>query len=728
MSTFAISSTADQGELISALNYALANLGTVGNTGGGSGNGNVFAGYGNVVTANANTGVVSSVDSGVISYLYGYVNFKYANNATGSSGFSSNSQNRSYYGINNTTNGTISSNPVDYSWTQVSGGFGTTKSLWFQTLGGAQIKLFAGNAAPTITYASVLDDSAIPLVQLANSVVVANSVSTGAITTTGLYPSAATQTINAFDNSPYPVINWVNGNATINGTGYIWPNFTRGFAIGGGATITTTTNGSVTGSKITVNYNAYITSATDPEYNLIELWKSGSSKYYKETFRIVRADNTLSSTNDDYFITVGDNGGMYKGNIGNIQSQITNTTNNLFDGISSGDAGAYYAFGQSGTYLYGTQDNSPSFVGNIPGAIAAYGGVGSAYPLYNMFGACQIAWIEVGAPTTKLPTIIVGSSGTIGFWTGFQNAYSGGLFAFESSGTFAELNDIVADTDPNLVSTSNPSPTVNYVVVGSSGTILYNARTYYGYTSSPASLYGNVASTTGWSQADSGTIVNLNGVMSNWAITYPETSANLWVAVGDQGTILHSTSGSGPWVAANSVPTTNNLNAVGFANGYWVAVGDAGTIVVSTDADNWTGPIANPADGSNLAIGVRNLYGVAGGYNQGTFVAAGEEIILTSDTTVPTGSWNSNAYLGGSSLNSTLTRLQYFGSWSNVADVSNPPASQRITNQQVVSGTYTDIDYVENQNITYYLVLGNMAGNVVVTTNGPNMTVTEFKR
>jgi hypothetical protein len=216
--------------------------------------------------------------------------------------------------------------------------------------------------------------------------------------------------------------------------------------------------------------------------------------------------------------------------------------------------------------------------------------------------------------------------------------------------------------------------------------------------------------------------------MSNWAITYPETSANLWVAVGDQGTILHSTSGSGPWVAANSVPTTNNLNAVGFANGYWVAVGDAGTIVVSTDADNWTGPIANPADGSNLAIGVRNLYGVAGGYNQGTFVAAGEEIILTSDTTVPTGSWNSNAYLGGSSLNSTLTRLQYFGSWSNVADVSNPPASQRITNQQVVSGTYTDIDYVENQNITYYLVLGNMAGNVVVTTNGPNMTVTEFKR
>lgn len=722
MSTFAISSTADQGELISALNYALANLGT---GTGGSGNGNVFAGYGNVVTANANTGVVSSVDSGVISYLYGYVNFKYANNSTGSSGFSSNSQNRSYYGIDNTSSGTISSNPANYSWTQVSSGFGTTKSLWFQTLGGAQIKLFAGVAAPDINYASVIDDTAIPLVQLANSIVVANSVSTGAITTTGLYPSAATQTVNVFDNTSYPTINWVNGNATINGTGYIWPNFTRGFAIGGGATITTTTNGSVTGSKITVNYNAYINSATDPEYNLVELWKSGSSNFYKETFRIVRADNTLSSGSRDYFITVGDNGAMYKGNIGNIQSQLTGTTNNLLDGISDGDAGAYYAFGQSGTYLWGSGDNSPSFVGNIPGAITAYGGVGSAYPLYNIFGVSQIAWRQGLAPTTKLPTIIVGSSGYISFWTGTQSNYSNGLFAFESSGTFAELNDISADTDPNLYSLTTPSPTVNYVVVGSAGTILYNARTYYGFNVSPASLYGNVASTTGWSQATSNTIVNLNGVMSNYTAS---ASGNLWVAVGDQGTILHSTSGSGPWLAANTVPTTNNLNAVGYANGYWVAVGDAGTIVVSTDADNWTGPITNPADGSTPSIQPRNLYGVAGGYTDGTFVAAGQEIILTSNTTVPTGGWNSNAYLGGSSITSTLTRLQYFGSWANVANVSQPLTSQRVTNQQVVSGTYTDVDYVENENITYYLVVGNMAGNVVVTTNGPNITVTEFKR
>jgi hypothetical protein len=99
------------------------------------------------------------------------------------------------------------------------------------------------------------------------------------------------------------------------------------------------------------------------------------------------------------------------------------TTNNLLDGISTGGAGAYYGFGQSGTYLKGSTGAAPDFVGNIPGAIATYGGVGSAYPLFNMFGVSQTAWIQSGAPTTKLPTIIVGSAGTIAFWTGGASNY-----------------------------------------------------------------------------------------------------------------------------------------------------------------------------------------------------------------------------------------------------------------------------------------------------------------
>jgi hypothetical protein len=317
---------------------------------------------------------------------------------------------------------------------------------------------------------------------------------------------------------------------------------------------------------------------------------------------------------------------------------------------------------------------------------------------------------------------LVGSGGTIAFWTGKESGYQQGLYAFESSGTFSDLNDICADlpTDRYI----NTTGTVfNTVAVGSGGTILYNSRTL--------NSTANVATSTGWSQAVSNTTVSLRGIQSNYTQpTYnTATRGNLWVAVGDAGTILHSPSGSGHWTPASSVPTTRNLNAVGYTNGYWVAVGDAGTIITSTDADTWSGPVSNPADGTLVpANGVRNLYGIAGGLQQHYWMAAGEEIILTTNTTNPNGAWNSNAYLGGASLNSTLTRLQYQGSWSNIADVSQPPASQRVTNAQIVSGSFTDTNYTEGQTITYYLVVGNMAGNVAITTNGPNMTLTEIKR
>ena len=79
-------------------------------------------------------------------------------------------------------------------------------------------------------------------------------------------------------------------------------------------------------------------------------------------------------------------------------------------------------------------------------------------------------------------------------------------------------------------------------------------------------------------------------------------------------------------------------------------------------------------------------------------------------------------------MDSSLTRLQYFGSSANVANVATVPTNQQVTNGQIISGTYTDINYVNGETITYYLVLGNMVANTTVYTNGPNMTVTEFKR
>jgi len=708
MGTFALDSSSSTEDIVDGLNYVLANLGDISNT---TGNGNVFA-YGNIVTANTTTGVLSTVDSGVVGYLNPFVNIKYANTSTGSSGFSSNSQNRAYYGVDNTITGNISSNPADYSWAQVSGGFGTTKSLWYSTLGGSQIKFFAGNAAPDINYRSVLDDTAIALITLSNSVVQSNTVATSAITTVKIQTAAATQVVTQQDSTAYPLLNWVNGNATVGGVGFLWPNFTRGIPIS--APITTTTNGSSTGSAITVNWNTYLFSDANSTYNLIELWRSGGESFYQKTFQTVRCTSGLSgSTAIDVFLIPGGSGALYVGNIGNIAQQVTSTTNDLYDGFAAYDSSAFNnAFGASGQYV------GPTVTGNIAYAVTYTGSTGSAYPLFDMYGAAPTGLLRVS--TNYQPTVIVGSDGYIGFWTGRTTAYANGLWAFETSGTLNDLFDVAPDWAFN----NDVAPigtTINYVAVGAAGTILYNSRTY--------DNTANVATTSGWSQAVSGTVNNLNAVASNPTLTINTSSpftdtgtrGNLWVAVGDGGTILRATTGSGPWTAANSVPTTNNLHGIGYANGTWLAVGDLGTVIYSTDADTWAN-VAIPA------VGTRNLYGAAGGYTTGRFVIAGQEIILTANTnTVANTAW-ANTYVGGASLTTELTRVQFFGSWANVANVSQPPVQQRLTNGQIVSGTYTDVDYVEGDSITYYLVAGNMFGNVNVYTNSSSITVTEIKR
>ena len=85
MSTFALDPRSSSGDIITALNYALANLGQ---GGGGSGTANVLIG-GNLVQVSAN-GVVYSSNIGAISYRYPFVSIRYADTATGG-GFSSNS-------------------------------------------------------------------------------------------------------------------------------------------------------------------------------------------------------------------------------------------------------------------------------------------------------------------------------------------------------------------------------------------------------------------------------------------------------------------------------------------------------------------------------------------------------------------------------------------------------------------------------------------------------------
>ena len=204
MSNFALDVNTPQGDIIASLNYVLSNLGTfdanlVANIAANVANTSITSA--NVVTANVSTGQLQSKTSGTIGYLYNYVNVKYANSATGSSGFSSNSANKSYYGIHNTVDGTISSNPVDYQWKQVAGGFGTTKALYYTTVGGGQIFFSAATTPPTINYQPVPDDTSVLLQSLANSIVQTSTINPGAVTNVGI----ATQTITT-NNMAFGII------------------------------------------------------------------------------------------------------------------------------------------------------------------------------------------------------------------------------------------------------------------------------------------------------------------------------------------------------------------------------------------------------------------------------------------------------------------------------------------------------------------------------------------
>lgn len=119
--TFALDSMPTPSEISGAINYLLANF----NPG---------------MASDPVTGQVTGPTGNVIGYLYRYIAIKYADSADGSLNFSNTPTDRLYFGVRNTDDSTESTNPSDYIWIKVDGGFGTTKFLWYAVTGGRQIQ------------------------------------------------------------------------------------------------------------------------------------------------------------------------------------------------------------------------------------------------------------------------------------------------------------------------------------------------------------------------------------------------------------------------------------------------------------------------------------------------------------------------------------------------------------------------------------------------------------
>lgn len=126
---FALDSNPALSEISEAINYLLGNFGAN-------------------LSADSGTGEIKGPTGNVIAYLYKYLAVKYADSADGLLNFGDTPTNRQYYGLRNSDQDIESTNPADYIWKQVAGGFGTTKFLWYQTGGGRQVEFFVGTAAP----------------------------------------------------------------------------------------------------------------------------------------------------------------------------------------------------------------------------------------------------------------------------------------------------------------------------------------------------------------------------------------------------------------------------------------------------------------------------------------------------------------------------------------------------------------------------------------------------
>lgn len=159
----------------------------------------------------------------------------------------------------------------------------------------------------------------------------------------------------------------------------------------------------------------------------------------------------------------------------------------------------------------------------------------------------------------------------------------------------------------------------------------------------PAGLIQTSANKTTWAVMTSNTMANLNAIIT-WQIF---AGVYIYIAIGDMGTIVTSPDGT-TWTARSS-GTWNNLRAISYI-AYWgsvyiIAVGDNGTIVHSvatSSADmgvNWALKISGTTE---------NLNGIT--CANGTFFAAGDAgTILGCDTFIQGFPWSSGwSGVGGS--------------------------------------------------------------------------------
>lgn len=593
----------------------------------------------------------------------------------------------------------------------------------------------AGTIAANAVTAGSVAANAITAGTIAANAVTAGTVQANVITTAELVIGAVTQARSTtapvvFENVPY--YNWPGGGTPT------WPDDTRAIYPSGGASIVPTTDPEASanieyteGSRITIGITTQLFAATNPEYNLIEVWKSGASTQFDRGFNVVQHSYAPARTGGAYtggdtihafgfggYDLISTDGGVnwstrpasvsasqqtftagvpvYTGTAGTTVYIDTYGPSQASGGVyalnSFGDTlwqPSYPGSGTSGQLILDWPNPGSTTPGSFGSTPAQSYNAGCYAPHTNGEGVGRLTsgtyrWAEYACGSTGTivarPTVYQGTGGA-------STAYEEGTGVLQPLfSVFA--NDLDAGSQYTLIA------------VGGAGTLVRSVRDFLSYTP---------ASPPVWT-SKSITLLNGDPVLTDLLGVAGDGSAQAavgatWVAVGQFGMIQVSTDDGDSFTQVTS-PTAVTLRAVRYGNGHWIAVGDDGVILLNS------GDPTDSADWSIIqdTLTDRNLFAVDYSSFYNTFNIGGQAILLNSaDSTISFSATLTNA----PAETYDLTRLTFFGSHPLVNDVSLPDVEAQIPNGQVFSTTIVDTQYVEGQETTYYLVVGNLNGEPI---------------
>jgi acetyltransferase-like isoleucine patch superfamily enzyme len=723
MTTFAISS---DDQLLNSVNYLLSNLGQSGNV-----SGNITIPTGTLI-GNTTTGVVTPFNTGgnAYSYLYQYINLRYANTATGSSGFSSLPANSQYFGVYNSVTSVASSNPTDYSWFQVSGGFGATKTIYYSSIGGRQVLFAAASSPPSSNYVVSVANVAIDLdvvttaagtpgergpIPMAYVITTADPTSASSLVLTGWFSSSRTALTPPIGTGLTPVagdtayftypVTGVSETYTFNGSSW---NTAVGQVVSGETLVANSTPGNaITTSTITGNLLVPGTITG----NLI-----AANTITGNTIQVNTITGNLITAN-----TITGNTIQVSTITGNLIAANTITGNTIQASTITGNliaANTITANNISTDYLY--TGNIVSFGANIGNNSS------SGFWLQNNTGNARFGGnISIGNSANIGSNLIVGNNAVIG-----SNVQIGGNLSVVGLITSGALNSNTVDSAQLVVNAVNESKIADNAI--SSNKILADAVTTTKIASQAvsnakialATITGNLIQ----SQTLTGNLIALNTITGNLVATGTITATNI-AANTITATQIATSTITASQIAANTITATQI--ATGTITASQIAANTITATQIST-AYLYTGNIIS----TNGQIGNTSSPGYWLRYSDGDARFGGNVSIganLNVSGLITTGSLNSNSVITTTMVPSAVSLGDGINS-TTIATVSSATANTiyldtaKVTtttvqaNQPVyfygflnpqwtytVTGTITDLYYLtslyrQNPDSSYTLV------------------------